>query len=492
MKHLIKIQTVEHGTLSCIHGGRDGQYAEAGTTIVLDWQPSAGWGLQEAHFIDGAGNVTQINLAAKTFTMPDSPITIVGTFKRFGVQDWTEGHHPHVGAAFVVGINGEPVAQGGNLVSIGSYPNNELPTLNGFEDAGKLAYSTTLRQYVTWDGYGWTYMDGRPIEPRYLKVVTQGAWFAVDKIAGTISVPEGWNIEYSTDGGRMWNTYVIKSADDSPTLVSGTVLFRGVNPNGFYYEQGGNKLYLHFDSIDDPEISGDITSLINGVGGDCQLAPRCFIKMFHGCSFASAPNLPSTQLAERCYEDLFLSCYNLVTPCDLPATTLAIYCYNSMFKDCTKLTSAPALPAVILSQRCYTSMFQNCSQLTKAPELPATVVPAGAYQYMFNGCSGMTEAPYLPAESADIGSGAYNQMFSGCSGVPSYHVMSLNNSQYTFNGNSACASFTIDDETPPTIASSTIYGLKATCVIYVPADSVDAYKAATYWSDRAQYIQAKP
>ena len=51
---------------------------------------------------------------------------------------------------------------------------------------------------------------------------------------------------------------------------------------------------------------------------------------------------------------------------------------------------------------------------------------------------------------------------------------------------------TIHAETPPTIANSTITGLKADCIIYVPAASVDAYKAKQYWSARAAYIQAIP
>lgn len=99
MKHLIKIETPEHGTLSVQHDGRDSQYSEAGETIILDWQPDPKWGLQEAHYTDGDGNVTAIDLTPQTiegrkvvaFTMPDNAITIGATFKRFVAQDWTQG-----------------------------------------------------------------------------------------------------------------------------------------------------------------------------------------------------------------------------------------------------------------------------------------------------------------------------------------------------------------------------------------------------------------
>lgn len=114
MKHLITIKTAAHGTISCIHSGRDGQYAEAGTTIILDWQPSAGWGLEEAHYTDGQGNVVQIQLPVKSFVMPDSDIEVTGTFKRFVVGDWTGlGTKDNV---LVVGEHGEAVPS--NMASI--------------------------------------------------------------------------------------------------------------------------------------------------------------------------------------------------------------------------------------------------------------------------------------------------------------------------------------------------------------------------------------
>lgn len=43
-------------------------------------------------------------------------------------------------------------------------------------------------------------------------------------------------------------------------------------------------------------------------------------------------------------------------------------------------------------------------------------------------------------------------------------------------------------ETPPTIQANSFSGVPEDCVIYVPEGSVDAYKSATNWSDRADYI----
>lgn len=45
---------------------------------------------------------------------------------------------------------------------------------------------------------------------------------------------------------------------------------------------------------------------------------------------------------------------------------------------------------------------------------------------------------------------------------------------------------------PPSIQSTSFSNVPADCPIYVPSESVDAYKAASNWSARAAYIQAIP
>ena len=109
---------------------------------------------------------------------------------------------------------------------------------------------------------------------------------------------------------------------------------------------------------------------------------------------------------------------------------------------------------------------------------------------MFSGCTGLTQAPSLPATT--LAEYCYEFMFSGCTHIERHHVATLNISANVFQNNTACTSFTIDAATPPTIGSNTITGLKSDCAIYVPAASVDAYKAKQYWSARAAYIQAQP
>ena len=470
MKHLIKIESTPHGVLGVRHTGLDQQYCEAGELVTLEWQPDAKWGLQEAHYTDKQGNVTAIDLTrvkvdgkdVVVFTMPAANITIGGTFKRFVIEDWTGKD-----SAFSI---------------MGSFDIVNLPTLDGFADAGKVAFVKDTRKYATWDGYGWTYMDGTPVTPRYLTFTANEdgvslAFFFNRNAAGDEQQNPNITFQKSTDGGLTWEEHTIGvyDPDDGDTsdldviaLDEGeSVMFKGVNSENFTVGDPENDegIYVGFYLDGSAAASGDITSLINGVGGDAIVQFMQFYSMFYGCTgLTQAPVLP--------------------------ATTLAEYCYNSMFNGCTGLTQAPVLPATTLASRCYNSMFNGCTSLTTAPVLPATTLASSCYNYMFSGCTGLTQAPALPATT--LASRCYNYMFSGCTGITSHDVATLNNSTNTFNNNSSCASFTIHAETPPTIGNNTITGLKADCIIYVPAASVDAYKAKQYWSARASYIQAIP
>lgn len=465
MKHLIKIESTPHGVLGVRHAGLDKQYCEAGELVILEWQPDAKWGLQEAHYTDGGGNVTAIDLTrvkvdgvnVVAFVMPNKNITIGGTFKRFVIEDWTGRE-----AAFSI---------------IGSFDIANLPTFDGFNDAGKVAFVNDTRKYATWDGYGWTYMGGKPVTPRYLTFTANADGSSVGFIVFNdgYNLPEDYtkpSLQYSVDGGKIWQDYDLHISDDLSEATTidldegESVMFKGVNEYlAYYLEDDAGWLSTMCRIEGSVAASGDVTSLLNEVGGDIALAANCYVTMFQDCTgLTSAPALP--------------------------ATTLAANCYFGMFRGCTGLTQAPALPATTLASNCYESMFQNCTGLTEAPELPATTLAEYCYNNMFQGCTGLTAAPVLPATT--LASNCYNNMFRGCTNIISHDVVTLNNSQNTFNNNSSCSSLTIHAETPPTIANNTITGLKADCVIYVPAASVDAYKAAQYWSARAAYIQAIP
>ncbi len=61
-----------------------------------------------------------------------------------------------------------------------------------------------------------------------------------------------------------------------------------------------------------------------------------------------------------------------------------------------------------------------------------------------------------------------------------------------FNGCSNLVSVTVLASSPPTLGNYVFSGTSQNLVIYVPSESVEAYKTATYWSSYASRIQPIP
>ena len=168
----------------------------------------------------------------------------------------------------------------------------------------------------------------------------------------------GLNIEYSIDGGNTWNPYSMSTTESSAQMITlnngETVMFRGNNANLAYYLDSEDD-YQATKFIIEGQIaaSGDVSSLLNGIGGVLTAPIRCYSFMFYGCtSLTQAPALP--------------------------ATTLANHCYGYMFNDCTSLTQAPALPATTLANHCYEFMFNGCTLLFHIEAL-FTTTPGTSY-----------------------------------------------------------------------------------------------------------------
>ena len=94
----------------------------------------------------------------------------------------------------------------------------------------------------------------------------------------------------------------------------------------------------------------------------------------------------------------------------------------------------------------------------------------------------------IPSGTTKIGDYA----FYNCSALTSVtipnSVTSIGNS--AFKECSKLTSVIIEATTPPTLANKSAFYITNNCPIYVPAESVDAYKAATNWSAYADRITA--
>ena len=124
-----------------------------------------------------------------------------------------------------------------------------------------------------------------------------------------------------------------------------------LNENDKVYMRGNNQIafsngssYTNFIMSGSIFVEGDLTCLINQVGGDAELKERQFEKLFKDCSaMVSAPSLPSSQTATACYYELFRGCTSLTETPILSNSVLSPLSYGYMFYGCTALSKVTCL-----------------------------------------------------------------------------------------------------------------------------------------------------
>lgn len=88
----------------------------------------------------------------------------------------------------------------------------------------------------------------------------------------------------------------------------------------------------------------------------------------------------------------------------------------------------------------------------------------------------------------------HGETFKGCTSLASIELSEniTHINLKAFQGCTSLASITIHATTPPVLGTDVFDGCTALTAIYVPYDSMDAYKAASNWSTYASLIQAIP
>ena len=195
---------------------------------------------------------------------------------------------------------------------------------------------------------------------------------------------------------------------------------------------------------------------------------------FQGCSSLTSVTIPDS--VTTIGSQAFYSCSSL-TSVTIPnsVTTLG----GSAFAGCSSLTSLTIGDSVTTIGY---SAFNGCSSLTSVA-IPDSVTTIGELAFYY--CSSLTSVT-IPDSVTRI----YSSAFSGCISLTSVtipdSVTRISNS--VFSGCISLTSVYCKAVTPPT-GGSNMFGNNASGrKIYVPAESVGAYKSASYWSDYADAI----
>lgn len=197
---------------------------------------------------------------------------------------------------------------------------------------------------------------------------------------------------------------------------------------------------------------------------------------FDGCTALKSITMSKNTSSIGSYA--FRNCKNLVADMVIPNGLREIY--NDTFSGCSSLTSV-TIPDSVTS--IGDRAFSDCSSLTSI-NIPDGVT--SIRDFAFQDCHSLTGI-IIPDGVTSIGYSA----FKGCSNLTS---VTIPNNVTLIEGSAFenCSSLTnvyCKPTTPPKFQSrSVFYDISSTAKIYVPTESVDAYKSAENWSSYASKI----
>ena len=133
-----------------------------------------------------------------------------------------------------------------------------------------------------------------------------------------------------------------------------------------------------------------------------------------------------------------------------------------------------------------TYAFYNCTSL-QSITIPSSVTYIG--DYAFYNCT-ILQSITIPSGVVSI----KDYVFSYCISLTSVNIPDsvTNMGRYVFDNCTSLTRLTVNAVVPPTLDGLLLLEPHVDLVIYVPAESVETYKAASRWSTYASRIQAIP
>ena len=153
---------------------------------------------------------------------------------------------------------------------------------------------------------------------------------------------------------------------------------------------------------------------------------------------------------------------------------------NSCFRDCSGLTDL-YLPNSL--ETIGDNAFMNCTNLSGLT-IPTGVTSIGNNAF-FSATSLVNVG--IPHSVTSIGTYAFMNCRRITSVIIGSGITSIGN--YAFQNCSNLVSLTVNAVTPPTLGSTALYNTNPNLKIYVPCESLNAYKTASGWSDYESLIE---
>ncbi len=321
-------------------------------------------------------------------------------------------------------------------------------------------------QGLTAQGWNWDFADAKAYVSKYGKLNVGQMYITDDgktrlyiRIAseGRMDVPLNWNQTVSEG-------VIVDWGDGSPTQT---------------FEGTGNQSTTHtYNAIGNYIISFEVVSGQLGLGDGSNPViglndiNRVYNNMLVKAEIGSGTNFITYS---------FIYCYSLVS-ITIPNSVTSIG--NNIFPNCHSFTSI-TIPNSVTS--IGNNVFQNCYSFTSIT-IPNSVTSIGSNTFRyFKKFSSIT----IPDGVTIISNAIFNECFSFVSIIIPDGVTHI--ADYAFNACYGMKYYYFYPTVPPTLVDVNAFtGIPDDAIIYVPAESVDAYKTATNWSEYANHIQPMP
>ena len=237
----------------------------------------------------------------------------------------------------------------------------------------------------------------------------------------------------------------------------------------------GDYAFYHCNSLTSVTIPDSVTTIGWGAFESCSSLTSVYISDISAWCNISFSTTYSNPLYYA--HNLYLN-NELVTDLIIPDSVTTIG--SSSFRYCTSLTSVTIGDSVTTIGD---DAFYDCGSLTSVT-IGDSVTMIGSSA--FRSCESLTSVT-IPNSVTTIGDDAFLVCRSLTSVTIGNSVMSIGDS--AFSGCSSLTSVYCKPTTPPAGGSYMFGGNASGHRIYVPMESVEAYKGASYWSDYASSIE---
>lgn len=188
-----------------------------------------------------------------------------------------------------------------------------------------------------------------------------------------------------------WDLTALPFGGDTKVYVRGVGNARfGIDVSNYNRFTFGTDAFVYVSGIVESLLDGDDKVLNFNVSGILRnlFCQQTALRSAEGLRFEA---MTSSTEAVSAYALMFQGCTNLLyAPKVLPTSNFKGHqTCQYMFDGCSSLLTAPELPSTNIAPRCYQYMFRNCTSLVDAPVLPATALPNYCYYYMFYGCTSL-------------------------------------------------------------------------------------------------------